>query len=90
MRVDERRGDGVTPLMAASEQGNLEVVQELLDQHANLDLQDQVRECGMEREGRGGREERKRKGGEQLREGSTYVLRRHPQLPVTTLIGPSL
>lgn len=55
VRVDERRGDGMTPLMVAAEEGNFEVTQELLNHRANTDLQDRVSagkervmECGKE------------------------------------------
>ena len=41
-KVDERRGDGTTPLMVHAEQGNKEVVRELIRQSANVDLQDEV------------------------------------------------
>ena len=49
VRVDEKRGDGVTPLMVAAEGDNIEVAKELLDHQANIDLQDNVSEM---REGR--------------------------------------
>ena len=41
-KVDERRGNGATPLMAQAQAGNLEVVQELIRSGANVDLQDDV------------------------------------------------
>ena len=41
-KVDERRGDGTTPLMVHAEQGSKEVVRELIRQSANVDLQDEV------------------------------------------------
>ena len=41
-KVDERRGDGATPLMVHVESGNKNVVQELINHDANVDLQDEV------------------------------------------------
>ncbi len=42
-KVDERRGDGATPLIVHTEAGNRKVVQELINHDANVDLQDEVR-----------------------------------------------
>ena len=44
-RVDDRRGDGATPLIVHTEQGNFEVVKLLIEFNANVDLQDQVGVC---------------------------------------------
>ena len=38
--MDTRKADGATPLITHSAAGNREVVQELIDQKANVDLQD--------------------------------------------------
>ena len=46
-KVDERRGDGTTPLMVHAEQGSKEVVRELIRQSVNVDLQDEVGICEL-------------------------------------------
>ena len=44
-RVDERRGDGATPLHVHAENGNCAVVAELLREKADIDSKDKVRQC---------------------------------------------
>ena len=44
-RVDERRGDGATPLHVHAENGNCAVVAELLREKADIDSKDEVRHC---------------------------------------------
>ena len=44
-RVDERRGDGATPLHVHAENGNCGVVAELLREKANIDSKDKVCHC---------------------------------------------
>ena len=44
-RVDERRGDGATPLHVHAEIGNCAVVAELLREKADIDSKDKVRQC---------------------------------------------
>ena len=41
-KVDTRCGDQTTPLMVHAQQGNYDVVQELLQNFANIDLRDEV------------------------------------------------
>ena len=41
--VDERRGDGATPLHVHAESGNCDVVTELLSGNADIDSRDKVR-----------------------------------------------
>lgn len=40
--INIRHGDGTTPLMRYAEKGRLDLVLELLDHNANLNLQDEV------------------------------------------------
>ena len=42
-KVDVQRGDKATPLMVHAENGNKEVVQQLISYDANVDTQDEVR-----------------------------------------------
>ena len=44
-RVDERRGDGATPLHVHAENGNGAVVAELLREKADIDSKDNVCHC---------------------------------------------
>ena len=43
--MDDRQGDGATPLIVHTDQGNFEVVKLLVEFNANVDLQDQVCVC---------------------------------------------
>lgn len=43
-KVNDKRGDGSTPLIAHAESGNLSVVKELISVGANVDEKDQVME----------------------------------------------
>ena len=43
-RVNTRHGDETTPIMVHAQGGSIELVQELLHHHANVDLQDEVSE----------------------------------------------
>ena len=40
--MDDKRGDGATPLIVHTELGSLEVVKVLIELNANVDLQDEV------------------------------------------------
>ena len=40
--MDDKRGDGATPLIVHTELGSLEVVRVLIELNANVDLQDEV------------------------------------------------
>ena len=44
VKVNDKRGDGSTPLIAHAEEGNLSVVVELLSAGADVDEKDQVTE----------------------------------------------
>ena len=44
-RVDERRGDGATPLHVHADNGNCAVVAELLREKADIDSKDKVCHC---------------------------------------------
>ena len=44
-RVDDKRGDGATPLIVHTELGSLEVVKVLIELNTNVDLQDEVGMC---------------------------------------------
>ena len=40
--MDDKRGDGATPLIVHTQLGSLEVVKVLIELNANVDLQDEV------------------------------------------------
>ena len=41
-KVNTRHGDETTPIMVHAQRGSIDLVQELLYHHANVDLQDEV------------------------------------------------
>ena len=43
--MDDKRGDGATPLIVHTQLGSLQVVKVLIELNANVDLQDEVGMC---------------------------------------------